>query len=165
MFQSDDFIQDSWQHRHNGYRPIVRMSHWVINLKNKIFLRSPISNFLCQVQRYGDFKLIRFTCQASFHGKTEHVVFVKLKKTSKFAVVLICPVTSPYHLVPKHLRATLPWPEQFYFLREACSPNGTDNKQQCQTQSVLRPNPATYLRDFMLCMATNCAIIRKRCLN
>ena len=38
--------------------------------------------------------------------------------------------TSPYHLVPKHLRATWPRPEQFHLLPEACSPNGTDNRQQ-----------------------------------
>ena len=41
--------------------------------------------------------------------------------------VLRAPGTSSYHLVPKHLRATWPRPEQSHLLPEACSPNGTDN--------------------------------------
>ena len=62
-----------------------------------------------------------------------------LKKPSQTAVVLIagvtisgipCPGTSPYHLVPKHLRATWPSPQQSHLLSEVCSPNGTDNRQQ-----------------------------------
>ena len=36
-------------------------------------------------QRYGNFKLIRITCQAACHGKTEHGIFVKFKKPSKTA--------------------------------------------------------------------------------
>ena len=80
--------------------------------------------------------------------------------------VLRAPGTSPYHLVPKHLRATWPRPEQSHLLPEACSPNGTDNRQQRQRQTERpRPNPATFLRDFTLYMTTNYAIIRKRCLN
>ena len=31
-------------------------------------------------QRYDDFKLIKITCQAACHGKTEHGIFVNLKK-------------------------------------------------------------------------------------
>ena len=31
--------------------------------KNKIFVGSCISKFLCLAQRYDDFKLIRITCQ------------------------------------------------------------------------------------------------------
>ena len=61
---------------------------WV-NRKNEIFVRSRISNFLRPAQRYCDFKLIRITCQAACHGKTEHGIFVKFKKPSKTAVVLI----------------------------------------------------------------------------
>ena len=38
---------------------------------------SRISNFLRPAQRYDDFKLIRITCQAACHGKTEHGIFVK----------------------------------------------------------------------------------------
>ena len=55
--------------------------------------------------------------------------------------VLRAPGTSPYHLVPKHLRATWPRPEQSHLLPEACSPNGTDNRQQRQRQTE-RPRPA-----------------------
>ena len=44
-------------------------------------------------QRYDDFKLIKITCQAACHGKTEHGIFVKFKKPSKTAVVLIAGVT------------------------------------------------------------------------
>ena len=68
--------------------------------------------------------------------------FVKSKKTSKTAVVLIAgvPGTSSYHLVPKHLRATWPRPEQSHLLPEACSPNGIDNRQKCQRRTK-RPPP------------------------
>ena len=81
--------------------------------------------------------------------------------------VLRAPVTSPYHLVPKHLRATWPRPEQSHVLPEACSPDGTDKRRQRQRRkrSVLRPNPATFLKDFALYMTLKYANIRKRCLN
>ena len=49
--------------------------------------------FLRPAQRYDDFKLIRITCQAACHGKTEHGIFVKFKQTSKTAVVLLAGVT------------------------------------------------------------------------
>ena len=49
--------------------------------------------------------------------------------------VLRAPGTSSYHLVPKHLRATWPRPEQSHLLPEACSPNGIDNRQQHQRQT------------------------------
>ena len=138
----------------------------------EIFLGSRISKFLRPAQRYDDFKLIRITCQAACHGKTEHGIFVKFKKPSKTAVVLIAGVTisgtpcprhiivpfgaeapsghaaqawaipppswggmagwlnnmdhprwlykngTSYHLVPKHLRATRPRPEQSHLLPE-----------------------------------------------
>ena len=115
------------------------------------FLR-PALPILRPVQRYDNFKL----------------------KTSKIAVVLIAgvtvspsrvlraPGTSLYRLVPKHLRATWTRPEQSHLLPEACSSTGTDNKRQRQRQMkrhVLRQNPATFLRDFTLCMTTNYAII------
>ena len=54
--------------------------------------------------------------------------------------VLRAPGTSPYHLVPKHLRATWPRPEQSHLLPEACSPNGTDKRRQRQRQTE-RPPP------------------------
>ena len=80
--------------------------------------------------------------------------------------VLRAPGTSSYHLVPKHLRATWPRPEQSHLLPEACSPNGTDNRQQRQRRTKRPPpDPATFLRDFTLYMTTNYAVIRKRCLN
>ena len=41
--------------------------------------------FLRPAQRYGNFKLIRITCQAACHGKTEHGIFVMFKKPSKTA--------------------------------------------------------------------------------
>ena len=42
-----------------------------------IFVGSRISKFLHPAQHYDDFKLIRITCQAACHGKTEHGIFVK----------------------------------------------------------------------------------------
>ena len=131
--------------------------------------------------------------------------------------VLRAPGTSSYHLVPKHLRATWPRPEQSKLLlsslpvsslknraklllsslpvspsrvlrapgtslytiwcRSTFGPRGpglsnptsflrpalpmaptTDNNARDE-RSVLRPNPATLLRDFTLYMTTNYAII------
>ena len=57
--------------------------------------------------------------------------------------------TSPYHLAPKHLRATWPRPEQSHLLPEACSPNGTDNKQQRQRRTKRPPpEPSDILKRF-----------------
>ena len=72
--------------------------------------------------------------------------------------VLRAPGTSSYHLVLKHLRATWPRPEQSHLLPEACSPNGTDNRQQTpETNGASPARPKN--------MTTKYAIIRKRCLN
>ena len=63
--------------------------------------------------------------------------------------VLRAPGTSSYHLVPKHLRATWPRPEQSHLLPEACSPNGTDNRQQRQRQTERPPpEPSDILKRF-----------------
>ena len=63
--------------------------------------------------------------------------------------VLRAPSTSLYHLVPKHLRATWPRPEQSHLLPEACSPNGTDNRQQRQRQTERPPpEPSDILKRF-----------------
>ena len=74
---------------------------WV-KQKIEIFLGSRISKFLRPAQRYDDFKLIRITCQAACHGKTEHGIFVKFKKPSKTAVVLIAGVTISGTPCPRH---------------------------------------------------------------
>ena len=75
---------------------------WV-KQKIEIFLGSRISKFLRPAQRYDDFKLIRITCQAACHGKTEHGIFVKFKKPSKTAVVLIAGVTISGTPCPRHI--------------------------------------------------------------
>ena len=63
--------------------------------------------------------------------------------------VLRAPGTSSYHLVPKHLRATWPRPEQSHLLPEACSPNGTDNRQQRQRRTKRPPpEPSNILERF-----------------
>ena len=117
--------------------------------KIEIFTGSRISKFLRPAQRNEDFKLIKNTCQAACHGKTEHGIFVKFKKPAKLlssylpvspSRVLRAPGTSPYHLVPKHLRTTWSRPEQSHLLPEACSPNGTDKRRQRQRQTE-RPPP------------------------
>ena len=64
-----------------------------LNKRIEIFIWSRISKFLRPGQRYDDFKLIRITCQAACHGRTEHGIFVKFKQTSKTAVVLLAGVT------------------------------------------------------------------------
>ena len=63
--------------------------------------------------------------------------------------VLRAPGTSPYHLVPKHLRATWPRPEQSHLLPEACSPDGTDKRRQRQRQTERPPpEPSDILKRF-----------------
>ena len=50
----------------------------------EIFVWSPyLQIFASRLQRYDNFKLIRITCQAACHGKTEHGIFVKFKQTSQ----------------------------------------------------------------------------------
>ena len=81
------------------------MQIWV-KQKIEICIGSRISNFLHPAQRYDDFKLISITCQAACHGKTEHgifVKFVKFKKPSKTAVVLIAGVTISGTSCPRHI--------------------------------------------------------------
>ena len=87
-------------------------------------------------------------------AKREHGIFVKFKKPASLknqqnccrylpvspSRVLRAPGTSPYHLVPKHLRTTWSRPEQSHLLPEACSPNGTDKRRQRQRQTE-RPPP------------------------
>ena len=51
------------------------------------------------------------------------------------------------------------------FLRPALPMAPTTDDNARDKRSVLRPNPATFLRDFTLYMMTNYASIRKRCLN
>ena len=63
--------------------------------------------------------------------------------------ILRAPGTSPYHLVPKHLRATWPRPEQSHLLPEACSPDGTDKRRQRQRQTERPPpEPSNILKRF-----------------
>ena len=63
--------------------------------------------------------------------------------------VLRAPGTSPFHLVPKHLRATWPRPEQSHLLPEACSPDGTDKRRQRQRQTERPPpEPSNILKRF-----------------
>ena len=123
--------------------------------KIEIFIGSRISKFLCPAQRYDDFKLI-------------NGIFVKFKKPAKLlssylpvspSRVLRVPGSSLHHLVPKHLRATWPKPEQSHLMAPTRDDNARDK------QSVLCLNPAIFLRDFTLYMTTNYAIIWKKCLN
>ena len=52
-------------------------------------------------------------------------------------------------LVPKHIRATWPRPEQSHLLPEACSPNGTDKRRQRQRQTERPPpEPSNILKRF-----------------
>ena len=127
--------------------------------KNRNFYRVPNLHFLHQAQRCDDFKLIRITCQAACHGKTEYLSSLKNRAKLRLSSlpqspswVLRAPAhgTSSYHMVPKHLRATWPRPEQSHLLPLACSPNGNyDNRQQLQRRTK-RPQiiliiPCSYL--------------------
>ena len=90
-------------------------------------------------------------CQVKKNTKTAVVLIdtCQVKKTAKLqssylpvspSRVLRAPGTSPYHLVPKHLRTTWYRPEQSHLLPEACSPNCTDLRRQRQRQTE-RPPP------------------------
>ena len=63
----------------------------------------PYLKFLRPAQRYDDFQIIRIACHAASHGKTEHGIFVKFKKPSKTAVVLIIGVTISTTPCPRHI--------------------------------------------------------------
>ena len=94
--------------------------------KNEIFVGSRISKFLRPAQRYDDFKLIRITCQAACHGKTEHGKPNRAKPVSP----------------SRKNRAKL-------LLPEACSLNGTDNRQQRQRRTKRPPpEPSNILKRF-----------------
>ena len=73
-----------------------------LNKKIEIFIWSRISKFLRPAQRYDDFKLIRITCQAACHGRTEHGINKKFEQTSKTAVVLLAGVTISGTPCPRH---------------------------------------------------------------
>ena len=63
--------------------------------------------------------------------------------------VLRAPGTSPYHLVPKHLRTTWSRPEQSHLLPETCFPDGTDKRRQRQRQTERPPpEPSDILKRF-----------------
>ena len=99
-----------------------------------------------------NFKLIRITCQAAEQKAKSKKQKAKLLLSSlpvSPSRVLRAPGTSPYHLVPKHFRATWPRPEQSHLLPEACSPNGTDNRQQRQRRTKRPPpEPSDILKRF-----------------
>ena len=111
-----------------------------------------------------------------FMAKLNKAYFVKFKNRAKLLLssspvspsrVLRAPGTSLYHLVPKHLRATWPRPEQSHIIPESCSLNGTDNRQQRQRRTEHPPpEPSDILKRFeALYMTTNYVNIRKKCLN
>ena len=129
----------------------------------EIFTGSCISKFLSPAQRSDDFKLIKNTCQAACHGKTEHGIFVQFEKPAKLLTsylpvspsrVLRTPGTSPYHLVPKPLRNTWSRPEQSHLLPPALSMAPTRDDHAREQRSVLRRNAATFLRDIALYKTT-----------
>ena len=86
------------------------------------------------------------------------ILNIKFKKPAKLlssylpvspSRVLRAPGTSLYHLVPKHLRATWPMPEQSHLLPEACSPNETNKRRQRQRQTKRPPpEPSDILKRF-----------------
>ena len=136
-------------------------------MKNEIFVRSRISYFLRPAQCYCDCKLIRITCQAACHGTTEHVNMSSLKNRAKL-LLFISDTPCPRHIIwcrstfgPRDPDLSNPTS----FLRPALPMAPTTDNNARDEWSVLRPNLATFLRDFTLYMTTIQAIIRKRCLN
>ena len=94
-----------------------------------------ISKFLRPAQRFGDFKLIRNICHKHLPlvmAKLNMAYLSSLKNRAKLLLsslpvspsrVLRAPGTASYHLVPKHLRATWPRPEQSQILSPNFYPN------------------------------------------
>ena len=106
-----------------------------------------------------DFKLIKITCQAACHGKTEHGI--------------CCPHCRCHHLgysVPPAHHRTI-WCRSTFgprgpglsnptsFLRPALPMAPTTDNNARDERSVPRPNPATFLRDFTLYMTSKDAIL------
>ena len=129
-----------------------------------ILYLSRISKFLRPAQRYDDFILIKNTCQAACHGKTEHGIFVKFKKPAKLLSCLknqqnCCRSTCRCHhlgySVPPALHRTI-WCRSTFgprgpglsnptsFLRPALPMAPTRDDNARDKRSVLRPNPATF---------------------
>ena len=150
------------------------MQKWV-EQKIKIFVGSRISKILRPVKRYDDFKLIRITCQPACHGKTEHGIFCQVLKNEQNCCRVHCWCHHLGYSVPPAHHCTI-WCRSTFgsrgpglsnptsFLRPALPMAPTTDDNPRDERSVLRPNPATFLRDFMLYMTTNNAIIWKRCL-
>ena len=99
-----------------------------------------------------------------------------LKNRAKTAVVLIAGVTISGTPCPRHFivpfgaeapsgHVAQAWaiPPPSWDLLSPMAPT-TDNNARDE-RSVLRPNPATFLRDSTLYMTSSYAIIRNRCLN
>ena len=109
--------------------------------------------------------------QAACHGQTSKTAVVLEQNCCRPnchhhvspSRVLRAPGTSPYHLVPRGLGLSNPTS----FLRSALpmAPTRDDNARDKRSVLEIRPNPATFLRDFALYMTLKYAIIRKRCLN
>ena len=108
-------------------------------------------------------------CQAACHGKTEHGIFVKFKKPSKTAVVILVGVTISGTPCPRH--CTVPFgaeaPSDHVVQAWAIPPPAWGLLSQWHRRETTTPetNGATFLSDFALYMITNYAIIWKRCLN
>ena len=169
-----------------------------LNKKIEIFVWSRISKFLRPAQRYDDLNLSESLAKPLVMAKqTEHGIFVKFKKPSKTAVVLLAGVIVKFkkpsktavillagvtishdlgYSVPPALHRTI-WCRSTFgprgpglsnptsFLRPALPMAPTRDDNARDKRSVLRPNPATFLRDFALYMTMKYAVIRKRCLN
>ena len=121
--------------------------------KNSIFVWSRISKFLHPTQRYDDFKLIRITCQAACHGKTEHGIFVKFKKPSKTAVVLILLRVHRLHFY-KIIAGWVPQPLYDEASSWACPMAKLNmtylSSLKNRAKLLLRPNPATLFYLYMM---------------
>ena len=73
----------------------------------EIFTGSGISEVLRSAKRYDDFELIKNTCQAACHDKTEPIIFVKFKKTSKNRCRPTCRCHHLGYFVPPALHRTI----------------------------------------------------------
>ena len=117
------------------------MQIWVIQ-KIEIFIGSRTSKFLRPAQRYDDFKLIKQTSKRANEPVSPSRVFR-------------APGTSPYHLVPKHLRARstfgprgpgLSNPTSFLRAALPMAPTRDDNARDKRERPP--PEPSNILKRF-----------------
>ena len=164
----------------NCYRPTCRCHHLGYSvppaLHRTIWCRSTARRRVMMI-----LNLSESLAKPLVMGKLNMAYLSSLKNRAKLlsSYLPVSPTCRCHHLgysVPPALHRTI-WCRSTFgprgpglsnptsFLRPALPMAPTRDDNARDKRSVLRPNPATFLRDFALYMTLKYAIIRKRCLN